>query len=71
MNQVSYNKDYYPPAPVLPVKRTVPGEAHGEITQIALIDTGADGTFIPTAILEELELPFINDIKGEIFKYIF
>ena len=59
MNQASYSSDYYPHAPVFPVKIAIPGGAPGETTQMALIDTGADGTFIPTSILEELGLPII------------
>lgn len=53
MSQTIYSKDFIPSAPVLPVKLAVPGETQGETIQIALVDTGADGTFIPTAILEE------------------
>lgn len=59
MSQTSYSTDYYPPAPVLPVKLTVPGETPGESSQIALVDTGADGTFVPTSILEEMGLPIV------------
>ena len=59
MSKTSYSNAYIPPAPVFLVKIAAPGEAVGETTQIALVDTGADGTFIPTSILEEFELPII------------
>ncbi len=56
MNTSSYSQDYIPPAPVLPVRIAVPDEPSGE-EYSALVDTGADGTFVPTVILEGLELP--------------
>ena len=57
MNVSSYSQDYTPPAPVLPVRIAVPDESSGMEEYSALVDTGADGTFVPTVILEELELP--------------
>lgn len=59
MSKASYSNAYNPPAPVIPVKITEPGEGQVGITQIALVDTGADGTFVPTILLEELELPIV------------
>lgn len=59
MSQAAYSEDYLPPAPIFPVKLATPGEAPGEMTQLALVDTGADGTFVPTSILEELALPIV------------
>lgn len=59
MNKVAYNAAYIPPAPVVPVKIAAPGEAPEEITRSALVDTGADGTFVPARMLEELELPIV------------
>lgn len=60
MSKASYSNAYIPPAPVLPVKIAAPGESLGETNRTALVDTGADGTFIPTSILEELELPIVH-----------
>lgn len=57
MSRASYSKDYVPPAPVFPVKIAAPGEAPEETMYISLVDTGADGTFVPTSILEKLGLP--------------
>ncbi len=59
MSKVSYSKSYTPPAPVFQVKIAVPGETPDGTLRTALVDTGADGTFIPTSILEELELPIV------------
>jgi predicted aspartyl protease len=59
MSNVSYSIEYSPPAPVLPIKLAVPGESPQDIAHFALIDTGADGTFVPTSILEELGLPIV------------
>jgi len=60
MSKTSYSNIYFPPAPVFQVKIAVPGESPQGSSQTALIDTGADGTFVPTKILEKLELPIIH-----------
>ena len=59
MSKAAYSKDDLPPAPIFPVRLATPGETPGETTQLALVDTGADGTFVPTPILEELDLPIV------------
>lgn len=59
MKTASYSKDYSPAAPVLPMYIAVPGEAPEGEPILALVDTGADGTFIPTSILEELDAPIV------------
>lgn len=57
MNATPYSQDYFPSAPVLPVNIAVPYETPQSRLYSALIDTGADGTFMPATILEELEIP--------------
>ncbi|MEW5939496.1 MAG: aspartyl protease family protein [Chloroflexota bacterium] len=56
MKKALYSDEYWPAAPTLPVGIAAVGETpigtHG-----ALVDTGADGSFVPTAILEEMNLP--------------
>lgn len=52
-----YSRKYHPPAPVVPVKIAIPDEAPRQETFPALVDTGADGTFIPSSVLENLNLP--------------
>lgn len=68
MNATPYSHDYYPPAPVLPVNIAVPYETLKSSLYSALIDTGADGTFVPTAILEELEIPveYMTNVRSHL-----
>lgn len=54
-----YSHRYAPVAPVLTVRLAVPDASPQSGVYQALIDTGADGTFIPTAILEALTLPIL------------
>ncbi|HLF25381.1 MAG TPA: retropepsin-like aspartic protease [Anaerolineae bacterium] len=54
-----YSQDYVPPAPVLLVSLTAPAETSQVGPYPALIDTGADGTFVPTALLERLSVPIV------------
>lgn len=57
-NFASYNgKDFSPPAPVLLIGFALPDEDPRYGTHSALIDTGADGTFVPTRLIEEMNLP--------------
>ena len=53
----SFSASYVPPAPVLPVQLALPEQSPGAESYPALVDTGADGTFVPTAILEKLAAP--------------
>lgn len=52
-----YDQDYSPPAPVLPVELAFPDEAPRLGPFLALVDTGADGSFVPTSYLEQLDIP--------------
>jgi len=56
MKTATYSNEYFPVAPVFPASIAIPGESPTG-NEIALIDTGADGTFVPTALLEEMDLP--------------
>ena len=67
---ITYNDDFEPPAPVLPI--TVAGvvRSRPRIDTIALIDTGSDITAIPSELAEELQLyPFsrvqIEDVSAK------
>jgi hypothetical protein len=52
MKKQPYNKAYYPSAPVLPVRlASLLNKKH-----LALVDSGADGTFIPTDLLSVLDI---------------
>lgn len=59
MTTIAYSQDYYPPAPVLRVSLAVPEEPPRLGPYVALVDTGADGTFVPASYLEELGVPVI------------
>ena len=59
MNETPYSREYSPAAPVIQIKLAIPGEVPEATSLTALVDTGADGTFVPTAILEEMELPIV------------
>ncbi|MDL1912568.1 hypothetical protein FBQ81_18055 [Chloroflexi bacterium CFX6] len=59
MKSAPYSKAYSPAAPVLPVNIAVPTETPAGESLMALVDTGADGTFIPTSILEALDAPIL------------
>lgn len=59
MKTTRYSRDYSPPAPVLPASIALFGEAPGSEVIAALVDTGADGTFVPTSILEENDAPML------------
>ncbi len=52
-----FSRHYFPPAPVLQVSLAAPEESPQLGPREALVDTGADGTFIPTSFLEELDVP--------------
>lgn len=54
-----YSRSYFPPAPILTVRLAVPEESAQLGPYQALVDTGADGTFVPTAFLEELDAPIV------------
>ena len=54
MNSFPYSQEYTPAAPVIPVRLAVMEEGRSIGPYTALADTGADGTFVPTRLLEEL-----------------
>lgn len=49
----AYNQDYFPPFPQLSIVLENNDEKIGPL--LALVDTGADVTFIPTHLLEKIE----------------
>jgi predicted aspartyl protease len=54
-----YDRDYSPPAPALPIELAYPGESPRVGPVRAFVDTGADGSFIPTSYLETLDVPIL------------
>ena len=53
----AYSQDSYPPAPVLDIRLSVPGEAPTTDMHSALIDTGADFSISPLPWLLEIDAP--------------
>lgn len=58
-----FDEGYQPPFPALPVAFTNPDEGLRTTTQSALVDTGSDGTMVPTALLEEILAPALNETR--------
>jgi predicted aspartyl protease len=52
----SYDRSYSPAAPVVNIQIGVPGEAVNNTEYPAFIDTGADGTIIPSAYLRQFDI---------------
>lgn len=57
MNRYAYSLGYFPSAPVIPTSIAAPEESDQLGPFEALVDTGADGTFVPLTLLEQLEVP--------------
>ena len=53
----AYNDDYWPPFPVLEISLAVRDESPIIAPLHALIDTGADGTFVPVKYIKLLNIP--------------
>lgn len=58
---VPYNTDYTPPIPVLSIRLAAPGEASQVEPLSAILDTGSDGTLIPSQYLERVEAIDLGD----------
>ena len=55
MKKQAYSKSFSPGAPVLPVRL----DSMSGKSRLALVDTGADGTFVPIDFLVELNAPIL------------
>jgi predicted aspartyl protease len=60
LNQ-SYDRSYYPPAPVLEIRLGPPGERLSVGPLRALVDTGADTCVVPSRFIEPLWLPIDSE----------
>ena len=58
---IPYDATYIPPAPILQIRLAAPGEQPQVGPLIAIVDTGSDGTLIPTEYLERVEAIGIGD----------
>lgn len=54
---------YYPPAPALEVKLGYPEASLKLGPFVAMIDTGADGTLVPQAWIDEIGASFVDDMR--------
>ena len=52
---IPYNARYSPPAPVVKFNLAAPGELSHDDPLTGIVDTGSDGTLIPTRYLEMVE----------------
>lgn len=58
---VPYDTGYTPPAPILEIRLAAPGEAPQVGPLPAVVDTGSDGTLVPTEYLEQAEAIGLGD----------
>jgi len=58
-----YDSRYQPPAPVTKIWLSYPEKTPSVGPLLALIDTGADGTLAPIAVLEKLNAPMIDLVR--------
>ncbi len=59
--RLPYDKEFVPPAPVLPVRIALPTGGGGVMVSM-LVDTGADCTLVPATIANQLRLPQVGVI---------
>lgn len=59
----AYLDTYYPPIPTLEITLGYPEESLKLGPLTAIIDTGADGTLVPQALIDQLGAPFVDDIR--------
>ena len=58
---IPYDSNYAPPAPVLKFRLAVPGDTPQGDPLTGIVDTGSDGTLIPSRYLEAIEAIGIGD----------
>ena len=62
--ELPYDGDFDPPAPVAELRIGAPG-SEDRVLLRALVDTGADATVIPTAVVRRLALPLVDRVAVE------
>lgn len=55
-----YSTDYEPPAPILEITVSKTGGLAGEVTLLALVDSGADATILPITTLQSITARYIE-----------
>src|ERR1051326_1305076 len=68
-NSWSYSRKLYPPFPIVQVRLFKPWDASGlSITENLQVDSGADVTGIPLAIIKRLKTRLLDDM-GELYDF--
>lgn len=58
-----YDRSYLPPAPVITLTVDGYSDSAEPIMIRAMIDSGADGTMLPTAVLEKIEASYVDTVR--------
>jgi predicted aspartyl protease len=58
-----YAETWYPPMPVLEIRLGYPEAGLTLGPYIAIVDTAADGTIVPSQLIERLEAPFVDEVQ--------
>ena len=58
-----YLNSFYPPIPALSITFYYPAESLSIGPLTAIVDTGADGTLVPQSILNQIDAPFVDNIR--------
>ena len=68
MIKCAYSHEFYPPAPIFQVWLAFPDQSSRIGPLAALVDTGADGTFVPTDYLEQLQVPvdYMTNVRAHV-----
>jgi predicted aspartyl protease len=59
----SYLASYFPPMPVLEVQLGFPDDRLRVGPLAAIVDTGADGSLVPQAWLDEIGAPLVDEVR--------
>ena len=62
-NGYSHQSTYTPPIPALEIGLQVPDNGHSVGDVVAVLDTGADITMVPLALLEQINAPELDEVR--------
>jgi len=58
-----YNPAYVPSAPEIECELSRTGRARGTVRLTALVDSGADGTFLPISVLDRIQARYVGQAR--------
>ncbi len=61
--QFDYDRSYLPSAPVITLTVDGYSDSAEPATVRTMIDSGADGTMLPTAVLEKIEASYVDTVR--------